>query len=43
MSYIEKNLMPGERLVYRARLHWIILNRPAFFGILEQIANQLMA
>jgi uncharacterized membrane protein YdbT with pleckstrin-like domain len=32
MGYIDSNLMPGERLVYRARLHWIILSRSAFFG-----------
>jgi len=24
MSYLEKNLLPQERLIYRARLHWII-------------------
>lgn len=24
MSYLDENLLPGERIVYRARLHWII-------------------
>jgi hypothetical protein len=24
MSYIEKNLMIGERIMYRAKLHWIV-------------------
>jgi uncharacterized membrane protein YdbT with pleckstrin-like domain len=24
MSYVEKNLLPGESIVYRAYLHWII-------------------
>jgi uncharacterized membrane protein YdbT with pleckstrin-like domain len=25
MSYIEKTLVPGERVVYRTRLHWIVM------------------
>lgn len=24
MSYIESNLLPDEKIIYRARLHWII-------------------
>src|SRR2546425_8269268 len=24
MSYVESNLMPGERIAYRAHLHWIV-------------------
>src|SRR5579872_4363134 len=27
MSYFEKNLIEGESLVYRTRLHWIVLMR----------------
>ena len=27
MSYIENNLMNGERIIYRSKLHWVI-----FFG-----------
>jgi uncharacterized membrane protein YdbT with pleckstrin-like domain len=27
MGYIEKTLLPGEAVVYRARLHWIVLLR----------------
>lgn len=27
MSYIDKNLLPDERVVYRARLHWITFAR----------------
>ncbi len=23
MSYIERNLLPGERIVYRTKLHWV--------------------
>jgi hypothetical protein len=25
MGYIERNLVPGERVVYRTRLHWIVM------------------
>ena len=31
MSYIEKNLMNGETLIYRARLHWVIFLLPIIF------------
>lgn len=27
MSYIDENLLPGEQVVYRANLHWIIFAR----------------
>jgi len=33
MSYVEKNLLPGEQVVYRTGLHWIALLAPiAFLG-----------
>ncbi|MBW2076788.1 MAG: PH domain-containing protein [Deltaproteobacteria bacterium] len=28
MSYIENNLMPGEKITYRAYLHWAVFLRP---------------
>jgi uncharacterized membrane protein YdbT with pleckstrin-like domain len=28
MGYIESNLLPDEKIVYRARLHWIIFWKP---------------
>ena len=28
MSYVEQNLIPGESVIYRARLHWSILTGP---------------
>ncbi len=31
MGYIEQNLIPGETVVYRARLHWIIFLWPVVF------------
>ena len=34
MGYIENNLISGETVTYRARLHWIVLVKPAFISIL---------
>ena len=34
MSYVEKNLLPGETVDYRAHLHPIIFLHPAFFGLI---------
>jgi len=33
MSYIDSNLMSGESLIYRAKLHWIIFARPVIWLI----------
>ena len=33
MSYVEKNLIPGEELVYQTGLHWIVLFWPVVFAI----------
>src|ERR1044071_1881998 len=32
MSYIEKSLIEGESVLYRARLHWIVMLWPALAG-----------
>jgi len=34
MSFIQKNLMNGENLIYRARLHWIVFLLPIVFFIM---------
>src|SRR2546428_10598911 len=34
MGYVEENLMPGEQIMYRANLHWIIYAAPLFFGLM---------
>lgn len=31
MSYIDGNLIAGERVVYRTRLHWLVLVAPILF------------
>jgi uncharacterized membrane protein YdbT with pleckstrin-like domain len=38
MGYAEKVLQPGETIVYRARLHWIIYLAGLFFLILAVVA-----
>jgi len=33
MGYIEQNLVPGENVLYKTRLHWIVLVRPLIVGV----------
>jgi uncharacterized membrane protein YdbT with pleckstrin-like domain len=33
MSYIDSNLLEGERVVYRTRLHWLLFMGPVFFVV----------
>lgn len=33
MSYIEKNLIPGEKLVFRTGLHWTVLVWPVILAL----------
>jgi uncharacterized membrane protein YdbT with pleckstrin-like domain len=33
MSYIDGNLLEGERVVYRTRLHWLLFALPVLFTI----------
>ena len=37
MSYVDQNLMPGEEVKYRAKLHWIIYVAPVLLGLLGLI------
>ncbi len=32
MSYVEKNLIPGEKLIYRTGVHWSVLFGPAIIA-----------
>src|SRR5450432_1172449 len=34
MSYVEKNLVPGETLLYQTRHHWIVLLGPLLIALL---------
>ena len=33
MSYIDGNLLAGEQVVYRTRLHWLLFIRPVIFTV----------
>lgn len=42
MGYIDQNLMPGEKITYRAKLHWGIFITPGgllLFGVLISIGD----
>lgn len=39
MSYVEKNLVPGETLLYQTRHHWIVLLGPAIAGLVLDLAG----
>jgi|SRR5450432_2059192 uncharacterized membrane protein YdbT with pleckstrin-like domain len=34
MSYIDRNLIEGERVVYRTRLHWLVFLWPVLFTLI---------
>ncbi len=38
MGYINDNLLPGERIVYAAKLHWIIFLWPSLFIVFGVMA-----
>ena len=39
MSYIEQNLSSGENVLYRTRLHWIVMVTPCVAAILLGVAG----
>jgi hypothetical protein len=39
MSYVTENLLPGEKIVYQTRLHWIIFLAPAILFLLGLLAR----
>jgi Bacterial PH domain len=34
MGYIEKNLVPGETVLHKTCLHWIVMVRPVLFALI---------
>lgn len=42
MSYIDGNLLGGERVVFRTRLHWKLLVGPLLFAIVTVLAIPLL-
>lgn len=43
MGYIDQNLLSGESVVYRAKLHWIIFLWPAIFILIGIFSEQTRA
>jgi uncharacterized membrane protein YdbT with pleckstrin-like domain len=41
MSYVDKSLIPGESVVFRTRLHWIIFAWPVVFALITIAALYL--
>ena len=39
MGYIERSLVPGETVVYQTRLHWIVMLRHVFLGLVLLAAS----
>lgn len=39
MTYVERNLVPGETLVYQTRHHWIVLLVPLIIGLVLDVAG----
>ena len=39
MSYVEKNLIPGEKILYKTQLHWVVLLWPCFLGLLFAVSG----
>jgi uncharacterized membrane protein YdbT with pleckstrin-like domain len=39
LSYVEKNLVPGETLLYQTRHHWIVLLGPALLSLIMDLAG----
>ena len=42
MSYVEKNLVPGETLLYQTRHHWIVLIGPLLMALLVGLPGLLL-
>ena len=44
MAYIDQNLMTGERIIYRAKLHWIVFLLPdAPFEFRKKVQEKIEA
>jgi Bacterial PH domain len=42
MSYVEKNLIPGETIVYETRLHWIVMLGHLIVGCFLDLGGALL-
>lgn len=39
MGYVERNMISGETIIYRARLHWIVMLWPLIIAIVLAVAG----
>jgi len=39
LSYVEKNLIPGEKILYKTQLHWVVILWPVLLGLLFGLAG----
>ena len=42
MSYVENNLIPGETILYKTKLHWIVLFWPVLVGSLLGLISMVL-
>ena len=43
MSYVDRNLLPNERVLYRTRLHWILFVKPVLVVVGGLVLAALLA
>ena len=43
MGYVERNLLPDERVVYKTRLHWVVFLKPLGLTLLGVVLTALLA
>jgi uncharacterized membrane protein YdbT with pleckstrin-like domain len=39
MGYVERHLLPGERVLFKTRLHWILFLRPALLVLIGLVLS----
>jgi uncharacterized membrane protein YdbT with pleckstrin-like domain len=43
VGYVERHLLPGERVIYKTRLHWILFLRPVALAAAGVVLSILLA
>jgi uncharacterized membrane protein YdbT with pleckstrin-like domain len=43
MGYVERHLLPNERVLYKTRLHWILFTRPALVTLVGVALTAVLA
>jgi uncharacterized membrane protein YdbT with pleckstrin-like domain len=39
VSYLDKELIPGEKIIYRTRLHWLVILGPFLLGVICEVGG----